>query len=122
MNILEKQRDILFDACKKIATDTKCPKWIADFLREEVMKAKQVKDDFPDLKDCQETPLSDKPFEVNDIVVVTNNGASCVAKLVKEAIPVDDIRLFDIQIVEGDKNNQVGQIYYNIPETLMKRK
>ena len=122
MNILEKQRDILFDACKKIATDTKCPKWIADFLREEVMKAKQVKDDFPDLKDCQETPQTDAPFEVNDIVVVTNNGASCVAKLVKEAIPVDDIRLFDIQIVEGDKNNQVGQIYYNIPETLMKRK
>jgi RNA polymerase subunit RPABC4/transcription elongation factor Spt4 len=122
MNVLEKQRDILFDACKKIATDTKCPKWIADFLREEVMKAKQVKDDFPDLKDCQETPQTDAPFEVNDIVVVTNNGASCVAKLVKEAIPVDDIRLFDIQIVEGDKNNQVGQIYYNIPETLMKRK
>ena len=122
MNILEKQRDILFDACKKIATDTKCPKWIADFLREEVMKAKQVKDDFPDLKDCQETPQTDTPFEVNDIVVVTNNGASCVAKLVKEAIPVDDIRLFDIQIVEGDKNNQIGQIYYNIPETLMKRK
>lgn len=122
MNILEKQRDILFDACKKIATDTKCPKWIADFLREEVMKAKQVKDDFPDLKDCQETPQTDAPFEVNDIVVVTNNGASCVAKLVKEAIPVDDIRLFDIQIVEGDKNNQIGQIYYNIPETLMKRK
>ena len=49
MNVFEKQRDILFDACKKIATDTKCPKWIADFLREEVMKAKQVKDDFPDL-------------------------------------------------------------------------
>jgi hypothetical protein len=122
MNILEKQRDILFDACKKIATDTKCPKWIADFLREEVMKAKQVKDDFPDLKDCQETPQTDQPFEVNDIVVVTNNGASCVAKLVKEAIPVDDIRLFDIQIIEGDKNNQIGQIYYNIPETLMKRK
>ena len=122
MNVLEKQRDILFDACKKIATDTKCPKWIADFLREEVMKAKQVKDDFPDLKDCQETPQTDAPFEVNDIVVVTNNGVSCVAKLVKEAIPVDDIRLFDIQIVEGDKNNQVGQIYYNIPVTLMKRK
>ena len=122
MNVFEKQRDILFDACKKIATDTKCPKWIADFLREEVMKAKQVKDDFPDLKDCQETPQTDTPFEVNDIVVVTNNGASCVAKLVKEAIPVDDIRLFDIQIVEGDKNNQIGQIYYNIPETLMKRK
>ena len=122
MNVLEKQRDILFDACKKIATDQKCPKWIADFLREEVMKAKQVKDDFPDLKDCQETHQTDAPFEVNDIVVVTNNGASCVAKLVKEAIPVDDIRLFDIQIVEGDKNNQVGQFYYNIPETLMKRK
>jgi hypothetical protein len=122
MNILEKQRDILFDACKKIATDTKCPKWIADFLREEVMKAKQVKDDFPDLKDSQETPQTGQPLEVNDIVVVTNNGCSCVAKLVKEAIPVDDIRLFDIQIVEGDKNNQVGQIYYNIPETLMKRK
>lgn len=122
MNTLEKQRDILFDACKRVATDQKCPKWIADFLRDEVMKAKQVKEDFPDLKDCQETPQTDQPLSVNDIVVVTSNGVSCVAKLVKEAIPVDDVRLFDVQVVENNKNHQIGQVFHNVPESLMRRR
>ena len=47
MNIYEQQRDILFEACKKVATAQNCPKWIADLLRTEVMRAKQLKEEFP---------------------------------------------------------------------------
>ena len=56
MNIYEQQRDILFEACKKVATAPNCPKWIADILRTEVMRAKQIKEDFPSLSTDQETP------------------------------------------------------------------
>ena len=91
MNIYEQQRDILFEACKKVATAPNCPKWIADFLRTEVMRAKQIKEDFPSLSPDQETPKEDVPLEVGNVVVINNNGQSCVAKLVKEAIPVNGI-------------------------------
>ena len=84
MNIYEQQRDILFEACKKVATAPNCPKWIADILRTEVMRAKQIKEDFPSLSTDQETPQEDVPLEVGSVVVINNNGQSCVAKLVKE--------------------------------------
>ena len=122
MNVYEQQRDILFEACKKVATAPNCPKWIADILRTEVMRAKQIKEEFPLLSTDQETPKEDVPLEVGNVVVINNNGQSCVAKLVKEAIPVDGIRLFDVQVVEMSKNHTIGQTFFNIPETYMTRK
>ena len=122
MNIFEQQRDILFEACKKVATDQKCPKWIADILRDSVMKAKNLKDEsFPSFSD-QETPQADQQFEVGSVVVIENNNTSCVAKLLNEAVPVDNIRLFDVQVVENSKNHTKGQIFFNIPETMMRLK
>lgn len=122
MNVLEEQRNILFEACKKIATDEKCPKWIADYLRDSVMKAKQVKEDFPSLDTPQETAQPDIPLQIGDIVLIEANNTSCVAKLVSECIPVDNIRLFDVQVVEGNKYNQKNTIFHNIPETFMRKK
>lgn len=122
MNIYEQQRDILFEACKKIATAQNCPKWIADILRTEVMRAKQIKEDFPSLSTSQETHKEDAHLEVGDVVVINNNGQSCVAKLIKEAIPVNGIRLFDIQVIQNSKNHTIGQTFFNIPETYMMRK
>ena len=122
MNIYEQQRDILFEACKKVATAPNCPKWIADLLRTEVMRAKQIKEDFPSLNTCQETSKEDVPLEVGNVVVINNNGQSCVAKLVKEAIPVNGIRLFDVQVIQNSTNHTIGQTFFNIPETYMTRK
>ena len=122
MNIYEQQRDILFEACKKVATAPNCPKWIADILRTEVMRAKQIKEDFPSLSTDQETPQEDVPLEIGNVVVINNNGQSCIAKLVKEAIPVNGIRLFDVQVIKNSKNHTIGQTFFNIPETYMTRK
>ena len=70
MNVYEQQRDILFEACKKVATDQKCPKWIADILRDAVMKAKQTKEDFPTLDNSSETPAVAVPLQIGDNVVI----------------------------------------------------
>lgn len=121
MNIQERQRDILFEACRKVATTPNCPKWIADFLRNEVMRAKQIKEEFPTLSDAQETYVPAQPLQVGDVVTINNNGVRCVARLLNEAIPVDGIRLFDVQVAENSKNHSVGQIFHNIPETMMTR-
>ena len=122
MNIYEKQRDILFEACKRIATDSKCPKWISDILRDEVMKAKQVKEEFPSLEDSKESIATVQPLDINDIVIINSNNVSCVAKIIKEDIPVNDIRLFDVQVVENNKYHNIGQIFHNVPESLMVRR
>lgn len=84
MNVFEKQRDILFDACRKVATDNKCPKWIADLLRDAVMKAKQTKDDFPSFDNCTETPLENHILSIGDIVIISANNTSCVAKIIEQ--------------------------------------
>lgn len=123
MSAFEQQRDILFEACKKVATDQKCPKWIADLLRDAVMKAKNVKDEFPSFDADQKSTLSDQPLKIGDVVIVSNNNTSCVAKLIEEPVSPDEhIRLFDIQVVEGNKTHSVGQVFHNIPETMMRRK
>lgn len=121
MSIYEQQRDILFEACKKVATDQKCPKWIADLLRDSVMKAKNLKEEFPSFSD-QETPSPAQPFQVGDIVVIHSNNTSCVAKLIEEDDIIDNVRLFNVQVVEANKNHQVGAVFHNVPETLMRRK
>lgn len=121
MNIVEQQRDILFEACKKIATDQKCPKWIADILRDSVIKAKNIKEEFPSFSD-QETQVSDQTLNIGDIVVIHSNGTSCVAKLIEEEDPIDNVRLFNVQIVEQNKTHQLGTVFHNVPETLMRKK
>lgn len=122
MSAFEQQRDILFEACKKIATDQKCPKWIADILRDAVIKAKNIKDEFPTFDTDQKTTLSDQPLQIGDVVIVNNNNTSCVAKLIEEEMSPGDIRIFNIQVVEGNNNHMIGQIFHNVPETMMRRK
>ena len=122
MNVYEQQRDILFEACKKVATDQKCPKWIADLLRDAVMKAKQTKEEFPTLDNSSESPTAALPLQIGDIVVITNNNACCIAKIIAEPPFPGDIRIFDVQVTENTKNHNIGQVFHNVPETFMRRK
>lgn len=121
MTIYEKQRDVLFEACKKIATDQKCPKWIADILRDAVISAKNIKEDFPSFSNDQDLH-SEHTLQLGDIVIITNNNTSCVAKLIEEQLSPGNIRIFDVQVIEGNKYNTVGTIFHNVPETLMRLK
>ncbi len=121
MSIYEKQRDILFDACKKVATDQKCPKWIADILRDAVITAKNLKEDFPSFSTDQDSH-PEHTLQVGDIVIITNNNTSCVAKLIEEQLSPGTIRIFDVQVTEGNKNNPTGTIFHNVPETIMRLK
>jgi hypothetical protein len=45
-----------------------------------------------------------------------------VAKLIEEDDVIDNVRLFNVQVVEANKNHQVGAVFHNVPETLMRRK
>ena len=53
MSVEKEQRDILFEACRHIATNKRTPEWIAGYLTQAVMKAKAVVNtDFPESLDA----------------------------------------------------------------------
>lgn len=110
-----KQRDILFDACKKVATNNKCPAWIAEILKKSVMEAKNLKEEFPDF----EPEIDNSPIEINDIVKIEANNTSCKAKIIEETDTVQNIRMFHVQVIESNANHQKGQLFHNIPESFM---
>lgn len=121
MTIYEQQRDILFEACKKVATDKKCPSWIADILRDSVIKAKNLKEEFPSFSDPADDTQSSS-LKLGDIVIISSNDTSCIAKLIEEEDVIDNVRLFNVQVVEKTKNHNIGTIFHNVPETLMRKK
>lgn len=119
-SLFEKQRDILFEACKKIATDKRCPEWISNLLRDEVMKAKQLKEDFPSFDD--DKPIDNTPLKEGDVVIVNSNNTSCKAKLLNKAISPDpNVDLWDVQVVENNKTHVIGTIFHNIPNTMIRK-
>jgi len=71
----KEQRDILFEACRHIATNKRTPEWIAGYLTQAVMKAKAVVDsDFPESLDdpapthTQVKQVNREPLKVGDVV------------------------------------------------------
>lgn len=116
--LFTKQRDILFEACKKVATNKKCPPWISEILRNAVMEAKNLKEEFPSF---DETEPEVQTLNLNDIVIIESNKTSCKAKLIEETDTIQNIRMFNVQVIETNANHQKGQIFHNIPETFMRK-
>lgn len=116
--IEQKQRDILFEACKKIATHKNCPAWIETIIRNAVAEAKSIKEEFEGF----DTPVTDlRPFEIGDVCKSNRPNDKCKYKIISEHDPIEGIRLFTIQILEGDINNPVGLMVPNVPETFLVR-
>lgn len=108
--IAEKQRDILFEACKEVATNSKCPKWIEDILKTAVIKARNLK---------TEVQTIAKPIEIGDICISSKKDDPCEYKILKEHDSINGVRLFTVQIMKGNINNPEGLIVPNVPETLL---
>ena len=74
MSVEKEQRDILFEACRHIATNKRTPEWIAGYLTQAVMKAKAaVNTDFPESLDApaevkQQPQVKREPLKVGDVV------------------------------------------------------
>lgn len=113
----EKQRDILYNAMKKIATSKNCPDWIEKIIRQAVQEARNIetkKEEFPALSKANE------PLNIDDMVETTAKD-ECVYKIIEEVDPIEGVRLFNIRVETGDINNMVGQVYHNVPETMLRR-
>lgn len=113
------QRDILFEVCKQIATNKRTPGWIQGMLREAVEKAKNVPDDVFD--GGLDKPIdSNEPFKVGDVAYCTHlDNVLYKFKITSETDTVDGVRLFNVQVIDGN-GPHAGRAVYNMPETWLR--
>jgi len=118
IELVRQQRDILFNACKNIVKDKKCPDWISKILTTAAMNAKKLQNIDDAAKQDNAYALSDK-LEVGAIVKSNIKNDTCVYKILKEGLVIQDVQLYDVQIVKGNENNPEGRTVYNVPATML---
>lgn len=114
IDVLTKQRDILFEACKKVATDSKCPSWASKVLSDAVRSAKQYRADV-----APDTVPGVKPIEIGATVKVTQHDKSgTIYKIVAKSEIVLGVQLYNLQVIKsGAPELPLGKVRYNVPET-----
>lgn len=116
MSFEAEQRDLLFEAIKKVATDRRTPGWILDVLSKAAMDAKNLARKIPDSLDDDKVS-STKSLEVGSLARNIDKSDKCVYKILDLSTEVQGIRLFNVQIVEGNTKNPAGMLIHNVPET-----
>lgn len=114
IDIIRKQRDIVFEACKQVATNKNCPSWAAKILSTAAMQAKKLQDTEYEVTD--NFALS-KTKELNSIVATNKYNDKCIYKIIKIGQIIQDVQLYDLVVIKGNKSNPEGSILYNVPES-----
>jgi len=114
IDIIRSQRDTLFEACKKVATNKKCPDWISRILSDAVIQSKKLQAN--DVEVTSETTLS-KTIEVGATVASNKYNDTCIYKIKAEGPIVQGEQLYELVIIKGNKDNPEGSILYNVPKS-----
>lgn len=118
IDIVRQQRDILFNACKNVAKDKKCPDWISKILTNTAMNAKKLQNNEQIAKQDSAYALS-KELKVGAIVKSNVKNDPCVYKIVNVGMTIQDVQLYDVQILKGNEKNPEGLIVHNVPATML---
>lgn len=121
MDIKTEQLNILLNGIKKVVGSKNCPEWIAKSLTQTVKNAKDLSSDkIPNnTTNSHEIDYTYKPFNINDNVVSNIQDDTCLYKIIAQHDPINNINLFTLQIIEGNKTNPPGTMIYNVPETML---
>lgn len=115
LELVKQQRTILLEALKTIATNTKTPKWISELCKREVTKARSLST--TEQEPVQYTGAQNASFEPGDIVRPVDETDKCVYQIVSLSTNIEGVNLWNIRILKGDRNNPVGFVVSNVPET-----
>ena len=117
IELIRKQRDILFESCKKVATDKKCPDWIAKILGSAVVTARK----FQETEKVESSnPLAlSKELTLDAIVKSNISGDTCIYKIIRVGDVIQDVQLYDVQIVKGNSKNPDNLVIHNVPSTML---
>lgn len=118
VDIIRQQRDLLFESCKKVATNKKCPDWIAKILSSAVMQAKKIQDTEIESSESNQFTLS-KELALDALVKSNKKSDTCIYKIIRVGDIIQDIQLYDVVIVRGNKQNPEGSIIHNVPATML---
>ncbi len=113
IEIIRNQRDILFNACKSIVKDKKCPDWISKVLTTAALNAKQLQ---KDVVVKTEMPLSTE-LKLDAIVKSNIVKDNCIYKIVNVGPEIQGVQLYDVVIVKGNASNPEGSVIHNVPST-----
>lgn len=117
LEIIRKQRDILFESCKKVATDKKCPDWIAKILGSAVVTARKLQET-EKVESSNSLALS-KELALNAIVKSNISGDTCIYQIIRVGDVIQDIQLYDVKIIKGDSKNPDNLVIHNVPSTML---
>lgn len=120
MDLRLEQLNILMNEIRLVIGNKNCPEWIVKRLGEGVKKAKSLADNntFID-PDKPEPDYTLRPFNIGEEVLSTKDGDECIYQIIEQSDPINNINLYSIKIIKGNKNNPPGYIVYNVPETLL---
>lgn len=118
IDIIRAQRDVLFEATKKVAMHKNCPDWIAKILSEAVVKSRKLQQEKTEatVETVEQIP---QKLEVNSIVRSNIPKDVCRYKIEKIGPVIKGVQLFDVSIIKGDLKNPVGTIVHNVPATML---
>lgn len=119
-DIRKEQLNILLNCIKKVVSNKNCPEWIARDLTIGVKNAKSINsENITSQTNAIEIDETYRPFEINDKVVSNVEGDECIYQIIGQSDPINNINLFTIKIIKGNKSNPPGYIVYNVPETIL---
>ena len=120
MDIRTQQLNILMETIRDIVRSKTCPDWVSKRLSIAVKKAKE-------LQNCPEQQVQtdyeivneNRQFNIDECAVSNIKDDICMYKITEISDPINGINLYTVKIERGDKNNPVGHIVYNVPETML---
>lgn len=126
ISIERQQNRILVEAIRKVVTNQRTPNWIKNPLTEAVKEAKALKPSETTVvqKTAPAEPIEPEeeiPLEVGCLCVDgLESSDTCQYLIIREGLVIDNIQLFDVRVVKGDKKTPKGTVMHNVPATYLR--
>lgn len=119
MDIRLEQLNILMNEIRTVITNKNCPEWVVKRLGEGVKKAKSLKETDEPTEQEYEPDYTYRPFVIGEHVLSNVDDGGCLYEIIEQSDPIDNINLFTLRIIKGNKNNPTTTLIHNVPETMI---
>lgn len=125
LEIIKKQRDILFECLKTISKSSNTPEAIKMLCNNAAKKAKNIlNEEFPDSLDSSIPNIIEdtSPLKVGDKVKSLKNKI-CIYQIKEFGPIIENTQLVNLIIIKINHKDQsgLGSLSYNVPITLLQR-
>lgn len=121
MSIERQQNRMLVEAIRKVVTNPRTPGWIKNPLTEAVKEAKALKPTETTVVQKEEPEQEFWPPYVGaECVDALDPKDKCLYKIMRKGIVIDQIQLYDVQVLKGDSKTPPGVIMHNVPSNYLK--